>query len=129
MGLRTQQDLTNNVCIYKLKEFDKSSIVDPAAPKQTIKIKKLIPKLDDKGNIVYKTVIIPVKKGCGCKGKTQTVENKEQKVPEMVEVEVEAPALPQSNIVLPDNGRYAICKLYGTVKVQLCENCKTYKTK
>jgi hypothetical protein len=129
MALRTQQDLANSPCMYKLKEYNKTAVADPAAPKQTVKIKKLIPKLDENGNIIYKTVVIPVKKGCGCKGKPQTVENKEQKVPEMVEVEVDAPTTPQSSMVLPDNGTYVICRLYGTVKTQLCENCKTYKTK
>lgn len=129
MALRTQQELADHQCIYKLKEFDKSAISDPGAPKQTVKVKKLIPKLDENGNIVYKTVIIPVKKGCGCKGKKQEIENKEQKVPEMIEVEVDAPTLPQNSAVLTNAGKYVICKLYGTVKTSLCENCKTYKSK
>lgn len=129
MSLRTQQDLNNNPCLFKLRDFEKAAVQDPAAPKQIVKIKKLIPKLDEKGNIIYKTVIIPVKKGCGCKGKAQTVENKEQQVPEMVEVEVDAPTTPQSPSIVPDAGKYVICKLYGTVKIQLCENCKTYKNK
>lgn len=127
MSLRTQQDLINCQCIYKLKEFDKSAIADPGAPKQTVKIKKLIPKLDENGNIVYKTVIVPVKKGCGCKGKKQEIENKEQKVPEMIEIEVDASTTPQNPAIVPDAGKYVICKLYGTVKTVLCENCKTYK--
>ena len=127
MALRSQQDLTNQPCIYKLKDFEKGAVADPTIPKQTLKIKKLVPKLDEKGNIIYKTVVIPVKKGCGCKGKAQTVENVEQKVPEMVEMEVNASTTPTSPLVAPENGKYAICKLYGTVKTQLCENCKTYK--
>jgi hypothetical protein len=129
MSLRTQQDLINHICVYKLKDFEKSAVVDPGAPKaqvQTSKIKQLVPKLDANGNVIYKTVIIQVKKGCGCKGTAQTVENKEQKVPDMVEIEVDSVQTPKLNLT-PDPGRYVICKLYGTVKSSLCENCKTYK--
>ena len=62
-----------------------------------------------------------------CKGKKQEIENKEQKVPEMIEIEVDASTTPQNHAIVPDAGKYVICKLYGTVKTVLCENCKTYK--
>lgn len=133
MTLRTAQDLSNHPCLYKLKGFEKSLVPDPAAapqPQQMIKVKRQIPKLDANGKIIYKTVIMPVKKGCGCKGQAQTIENKEQQVPEMVEVEVMVPAntIPAKAAGIPTEGSFVICKLYGTVKSSLCENCRTYKS-
>lgn len=135
MVLRTQQDLQNSPCAFKLKDFEKQ-ISDPSAPSQptAVKVKKLIPKLDENGNIIYKTVKIPVKKGCGCKGKAQETEIKEQRVPEMIEVEDVAMTPSTQKAIdtalnVDASKKYIICKLYGTVKAEMCENCKTYRAK
>ena len=123
MAIRTDKDLLTHPCLYKLKDFERS----PTTQVNTTvtKVKKQIPKLDENGNVVYKTVTIPVKSGCACKG-NQTTTMKEQSVPEMVDAWVEVPA----NQINPANDtRFAICKLYGTVKRVICQNCKTYKKK
>jgi hypothetical protein len=122
MPIRTQQDLASNPCLYKLKDFERN--ISPQTNSVTNKIKKMIPKLDENGNIIYKTISIPVKKGCACKGNQKT-EIQKQTVPEMVEAWVDVTTtLPTS-----DDNKFVICKLYGTVKRSLCENCKTYKKK
>lgn len=122
MSIRSQDDLKNFPCLYKLKDFEKTST--PVVTQQNgTKIKKLVPKTDENGNVVYKTIQIPVKSGgCACKG-NQNTQYKEQKTPEMVEVLVDAPV----GISPTDDNKFVICKLYGTVKRVLCENCKTYK--
>ena len=130
MSIRTEQDLISRPCFYKLKDFER---VGPQIQSNgvTNKVKKLVPKLDSNGNVIYKTISIPIKSGgCACKNKknppnNSTAGTSEQKVPEMEEVWVDAPSVQQ---ILADN-KYVICKLYGTVKRILCENCKTYKAK
>ena len=122
--IRTQEQLEKNPCLYKLKDFERN--VQNSNNVITNKIKQQVPKLDENGNVIYKTVLIPVKSGCGCKGKPQTTTMKEQKVPEMVDTWVDVPAGHQT---ASQDTKFAICKLYGTVKRSICENCKTYKKK
>lgn len=131
MPIRSAQDLQNYPCYYKLKDFERAT-APTLSNGVTNKIKKLVPKLDENGNVVYKTIMVPVKSGgCACKNK-KTAPNaatsgtpQEQKVPEMEEVWVDMPVNGPS---LEEN-KYVICKLYGTIKRTLCENCKTYKAK
>jgi hypothetical protein len=80
-------------------------------------VKKIVPKLDENGNQVYREV--PIKKGCGCKNKPQTTEI--TRVPETMEITVEEPVGETQPMVL--------CKLFGTVNRSHCLNCKTYKPK
>jgi len=122
MAIRTQDDLNKFPCLYKIKDFDKSG--PPTNDLTITKIKRLIPKLDENGNVVYKTVVIPITKGCACKG-NKKVEYQEKKVADMVETWVDGTAETSSNAA----NQFTICKLYGTVKRSICENCKTYKKK
>jgi hypothetical protein len=124
MPIRSESDLLKSPCLYKLKDFERN--VQNSNNVITNKIKQQVPKLDENGNIIYKTVLIPVKSGCGCKGKPQTTTMKEQKVPEMVDTWVDIPVGQQN---ANQDTKFAICKLYGTVKRSICENCKTYKKK
>lgn len=112
MTIRSESDLDNNPCSYKLRDFEKTT---PTG--QTQMVKKIVPKLDENGNQVYKEV--PIKKGCGCKNKPQTTEI--TKVPETMEITVEETVGNNQNMVL--------CKLFGTVNKTHCQNCKTYKPK
>ena len=122
MAMRTPDDLINHPCLYKLKDFDKAG---PPTTGSTINnVKKMIPKLDENGNVVYKKVTIPVSSGCACKGNKKT-EYQEKLVPEMVEITEQITTTTQNNF----NNQYTICKLFGTVKRSICENCKTYKRK
>ena len=124
MPIRTEQDLLAFPCLYKLKDFERGIPTQQSGA--TTSIKRQVPKLDENGNVIYKTVLIPVKSGCGCKGKPQTTTMKEQKVPETVEQIIQVPV----NQVNPsEETKFAICKLYGTVKRSICQNCKTYKKK
>lgn len=124
MPIRSEADLVKLPCLYKLKDFERN--VQNTNNVITNKIKQQVPKLDENGNIIYKTVLIPVKSGCGCKGNPQTTTMKEQKVPEMVDTWVDIPVGQQN---AAQDTKFVICKLYGTVKRSICENCKTYKKK
>jgi hypothetical protein len=112
MTIRSDADLENHPCAYKLKDIDK-----PVSNGETQLVKKIVPKLDENGNQVYKEITI--KKGCGCKGKPPTSEV--TRVPETMEVTVEESVGQTQPMVL--------CKLFGTVHKSHCLNCKTYKAK
>lgn len=120
MTLRSEQDLQSHPCAYKLKDYEKPT----PATGETQKVKKILPKLDENGNQVYREVVI--KKGCGCKNKKhdghQAQTTQTQKIPETIEVWVDEP-------VKPDAQKLVLCKLFGSVTKEHCMNCKTYKVK
>jgi hypothetical protein len=126
MSLRSQEYLQQNPCYYKNGEFEKS--VNQNA-QQTTKIKKQIPKVDENGNIVYTTITIPVKSG-GCACKKNNTQTTEKQVPIMVDVwedvSLNQPALPVDTSPVV---KYVNCKLFGTIKRTICENCRTYRKK
>lgn len=118
MTLRSEEDLQNHPCVYKIKDYEKAS----PAQGENQKVKKILPKLDENGNQVYKEVII--KKGCGCKNKANNAspQTTTQKIPETIEVWVDEP-------IKPDAQKLVLCRLFGSVTKEHCLNCKTYKAK
>lgn len=114
--LRTTDELKNNPCIYSIKEYVKNPVVNGVE-----KVKKTIQRIDENGNPVYKTVKVPVKKGCGCNGTSQSTELVEKQLPVMDDVWIEQPVNGDNTMVL--------CKLFGSVKKSHCLNCKSYKGK
>lgn len=118
MPLRNPQDLINRPCLFKIKNYDK---VAGQAIVGIKKVKKTVPKVDNLGNVIYKTIKVPETKGCGCKGggKVPTGRMIEQKVPEVIEIWVDENS--------SSSGTMTLCKLFGTVHCGHCLNCKTYK--
>ena len=112
--MRTDIDLQNSPCSFKIKEIMKESIA------QHGKVKKMVPKLDAEGKQIYKTVETEVKQGgCSCKNKNAGEMVKvAQQVPEMTEIWEDATANEQ---------KFVFCKIYGQVKGSYCQSCKTYK--
>lgn len=127
---QTIKELQDNPCFFKIKDFDKGITSDPSTAVETlgtpIKVKKLVPKLDENGKVIMKKTKVPVKKGCACKGNQKT-EMVEQMIPEMEEVLVDS--FIRETSTSQNNGKYTLCKLYGTVRSTMCEKCKTYKKK
>ena len=117
MSLREQSDLTNNPCVFKLKDFEK-----PQSNSTPQKVVKTIQKTDANGNPVFKTIETIEHRGCGCGGKPKTEVKVTKQVPDTIEVEVD-------EVVVPEDNRMVLCKLFGTVKRSDCLSCKTYKGK
>lgn len=128
MSLRSQEYLQQNPCYYKNGEFDK--VINPNAQQTVTKIKKQVPKLDENGKVVYTTISVPVKSG-GCACKKNQNGTTEKQVPVMVDVWEDVP-IQQNNNVFPSDSivvKYVNCKLFGTIKRTICENCRTYRKK
>jgi hypothetical protein len=116
MSLRNQDQLMSQPCAFKLKDFEKPT---PSTPQ---KIKKVIQKTDANGNPLFKTIDVETLKGCGCGGKKKEKVIIQKQVPDTEELMVE-------EVVVPEDNKLVLCKLFGTVKRSHCENCKTYKAK
>jgi len=112
MTIRSEGDLEAHPCSHKLRDFEKQT-----STSDTTTVKKIVPKLDENGNQIYKEV--EIKKGCGCKNSTVKIEIK--KIPETTEIYVEES--------ISQNQQMVICKLFGLVSIQHCLNCRTYKAK
>jgi len=111
---RTDADLQASPCNFKIKEI----VAESNTP--VGKVRKLVPKKDENGNQVYKTIDVPVKQGgCSCKNKNagQTTMVKQQ-VAETVEVWEDGPSTETKKV---------FCKIYGQVKGSYCQGCRTYK--
>ncbi len=118
MSKRTQDDLSNHPCFFKLKDFEKP------VTSEIHQVKQIVPKLDENGQQVFKEIEVEVKKSCGCKNRDGTAQTEKvrQKIPETMEVMTDV-------IENPDDTKMVICKLFGTVKRSHCESCHTYKAK